>query len=91
MFSKNIIFNNFKLKKNIKDIKKINKILKEELITSSSLLNSFTSDYKYSFKKSIIKKYKTYKNINLIGMGGSILGTEAIYDFLKFKIKKRIK
>ena len=24
-------------------------------------------------------------------MGGSILGTEAIYDFLKFKIKKNIK
>ena len=24
-------------------------------------------------------------------MGGSILGTEAIYDFLKFKIKKKIK
>ena len=23
-------------------------------------------------------------------MGGSILGTEAIYDFLKFKIKKKI-
>ena len=24
-------------------------------------------------------------------MGGSILGTEAIYDFLNFKIKKKIK
>ena len=24
-------------------------------------------------------------------MGGSILGTEAIHDFLKFKIKKKIK
>ncbi len=91
MFSKNIIFKNFHLKRNIKNIKKIKKILKKELITSSLLLNSFTNNYKYSFKKSIIKKYKTYKNINLIGMGGSILGTEAIYDFLKFKIKKKIK
>ena len=91
MFSKNIIFKNFKIKKNTKTIKKINKILKKELIVSSSLLNSFTSNYKYSFKKSIIKKYKNYQNINLVGMGGSTLGTEAIYDFLKFKIKKKIK
>ena len=91
MFSKNIIFKNFHLKRNTKDIKKINKILKKELILSSSLLSSFTNNYKYSFKKNIIKKYKNYKSINLIGMGGSILGTEAIHDFLKFKIKKKIK
>ena len=91
MFSKNIIFKNFQLRKNIKNIKKINKILKKELIVSSSLLNSFKSDYKYSYKKNIINKYKNYENINLIGMGGSILGTEAINDFLKFKIKKKIK
>ncbi len=91
MFSKNIIFKNFQLRKNIKNIKKINKILKKELIVSSSLLNSFKIDYKYSYKKNIINKYKNYENINLIGMGGSILGTEAINDFLKFKIKKKIK
>ena len=91
MFSKNIIFKNFHLNRNIKDIKKINKILKKELILSSSLLSSFTNKYKYSFNKNIIKKYKNYKSINLIGMGGSILGTEAIHDFLKFKIKKKIK
>ena len=91
MFSKNIIFKNFNLKTNIKDTKKINKILNKELILSSSLFNSFTNNYKYSFKKNIIKKYKNYKSINLIGMGGSILGTEAIHDFLKFKIKKKIR
>ena len=91
MFSKNIIFKNFQLRKNIKNITKINKILKKELIVSSSLLNSFKVDYKYSYKKNIINKYKNYENINLIGMGGSILGTEAINDFLKFKIKKKIK
>ncbi len=91
MFSKNIIFQNFKLKKNRKHTKKLNQIFKKELINSSSLLNSYTTKYNYSFKKNIIKKYKNYNNINLIGMGGSILGTEAIYDFLKFKIKKKIK
>ena len=56
MFSKNIIFKNFQNKKNIKNKKKINNILKKELIISSSLLNSFKKNYKYSFKKKIIKK-----------------------------------
>ena len=64
MFSKNIIFKNFQFKKNIKVTRKINKILKKELIVSSSLLNTFTTDYKYSFKKSIIKKYENYKIID---------------------------
>ena len=91
MFSKNILFKNFQFKRNIRDIKKINKILKKELILSASLFSSLSTNYKYSFKKSIIKKYNDYQNINLVGMGGSILGTEAIHDFLKFKIKKKIK
>ena len=91
MFSKNLIFKNFQFKRNIQDIKKINKILKKELILSAPLLNSLSTNYKYSFKKKIINKYKNYRNINLIGMGGSILGTEAIYDFLKSKIKKKIR
>ena len=91
MFSKNIKFKNFSQKINIKTKKKINNILKRELIISSSLLNSFNKSYKYSFKKESLKKYKKFQIINLIGMGGSILGTEAIYDFLSFKIKKKIR
>ena len=91
MFSKNIKFKNFSQKINIKTKKKINNILKRELIISSSLLNSFNKSYKYSFKKENLKKYKKFQIINLIGMGGSILGTEAIYDFLNFKIKKKIR
>ena len=91
MFFKNITFKNFNQKKNIKFKKKINNILKKELVKSSSLLNSFSQNYKYSFKVKKISKFKKYHYINLIGMGGSILGTEAIYDFLKFKIKKKVK
>ena len=91
MFSKNIKFKNFSQKINIKTKKKINNILKRELIISYSLLNSFNKSYKYSFKKESLKKYKKFQIINLIGMGGSILGTEAIYDFLNFKIKKKIR
>ena len=36
----------------------------------------------------IVKKFKNSKNFRLIGMGGSILGTNTIYEFLKYKIKK---
>ena len=90
MFSKNIIFKNFQNKKNIKVKNKINNILKKELIKSELLLNSFKKNYNYSYKKEILKKYKNFDTINLIGMGGSILGTEAIYDFLNLKIKKKI-
>ena len=55
MFSKNIIFKNFQQKKNIKAKKKINNILKKELITSDLLLNSFNENYKYSYKKKIFE------------------------------------
>ena len=37
-----------------------------------------------------INNFKKFKTIALIGMGGSILGAEAIYNFLQEKIKKRI-
>ncbi len=90
MFSKNIIFKNFLQKKNINVKKKINNILKKELIISNKLLSSFNRNYKYNYKKETLNKYKNFTTINLIGMGGSILGTEAICDFLKFKIKKKI-
>ena len=91
MLSKNIVFKNFKLKKNTKKNKIIKKLLQKELINSLPLLNSLTSNYKYSFKKKDINKLKKYKLFNLIGMGGSILGTEAIYDFLGHKINKKFK
>ena len=90
MFSKNIIFKNFKGKNN-KLSKKIKKILNRELIISNPLLNSLTTDYKYSFKKKDLKKFQNFKFFNLIGIGGSVLGKEAIYDFLNHKVKKKFK
>ena len=37
-----------------------------------------------------MKKFEKYNSIVIIGMGGSILGANAIYDFLKEKIKKNL-
>ena len=45
-------------------------------------------EVKYSYTKKSIKKLKGYKDIRIFGMGGSSLGTLAIYDFLKHKINK---
>jgi len=85
MLTKNINFKNFHLKKISQNIKKdLKKLLKENNI----ILNSLSTSYKNSYSKKIILKIKNYKNIRVIGMGGSILGTEAIFDFLKPKVKK---
>ena len=44
MFSKNIIFKNFQQKKNIKEKKKINNILKKDLKTIYLILNKFNKN-----------------------------------------------
>ena len=36
----------------------------------------------------MVQKYSGFKNFKIIGMGGSILGPKAIYQFLNHKIKK---
>ena len=83
--SKNVDFVNFKQK--IK--KKISKKTLLNLIKSNNhIINSLKPSYKYSYPKNLILKYKKFKVINLIGMGGSILGTKAIFNFLRKKIKK---
>ena len=86
MLTKNIKIKNFKTKSNIK----IKQIFKNFLLKKDDkLLQSFSENYKYSFNLKKIKKYKKYKNFTLIGMGGSILGAEAIYNFLNYKIGKK--
>ena len=49
-----------------------------------------SSSYNNLYKKTQISKLKTFPNVMVIGMGGSILGSEAIYNFFQTKIKKRI-
>ena len=85
MLTKNINFKNFKVKKSSNKIKKdLNIILKKK----NSILNSLSSSYRNSYSKKTILKFKKYSHIKIIGIGGSIIGTKAIYQFLKNKIKK---
>ena len=58
------------------------------LKNKNDVLSSLSINYKDSYSKKSIEKYKSFKNYRIFGMGGSILGTQAIYDFLKKKINK---
>ncbi len=62
--------------------------IKKEINNKKSFYYLLNKEYKFNFKIEDIEKFKKFKNIALIGMGGSILGSEAIYSFLKQKIKK---
>jgi glucose-6-phosphate isomerase len=87
MLTLRIDFKNFhtriKSKKNLK--KKLKSLIKE----NSEILKSLSLNYKNNFNKKKLVKYKKFSNFRVIGMGGSILGTQAIYDFLKDKINKK--
>ena len=85
MLTKNIFFKNYKLKKNNNKIKKNLEIIIKE---NNEILQSLSTGYKNSYNKKTISKFKKYFHIRLIGMGGSTLGAESIYNFLKHKIKK---
>ncbi len=85
MLTNNISFKNFTIKTKDNKIKKIFfSILKE----NNQCIESLKKEYKYSFNKNKIEKFKKSDNFRLIGMGGSVLGAQAIYDFLNSKIKK---
>ena len=61
-----------------------------EISSFQKTLNILNKNFKFNFKLSDLKRFKKFQKIALIGMGGSILGTEAIYNFLQKKIKKKI-
>ena len=73
--------------------KKFDKILtkiKDDIRNSKQTLNVLNKNFKFNFKKKDLQKFNKFQNIALIGMGGSILGSEAIYYFLQSKIKKKL-
>jgi len=85
MLTSNIKFKNF----NIKKFKKFQSFKNEKWFKKIRLIESLKQNYKYSYTKDQVKKISKNKNFRLIGMGGSTLGIEAIYQFLKHKIKKK--
>ena len=84
-----IFFKKFLKKKFNLKFQKILRQIKSN-IELEEVLNVLSSKYKFSFDKKDLKKFKIFKKIVIIGMGGSILGSQAIYNFLNTKIKKKI-
>ena len=90
MFSKKIKISCFNLKK--KKNKKIKNIFYKILQKNDpdyEVIDTFSNNYNYSFNRKKITKYKKYKVLSIFGLGGSSLCIKAIYDFLRFKIKKK--
>ena len=84
MLTSGINFLNFK--KQIKD-KKIKKDLIDLINKNSPIIQSLSKNYKDKFNKSFLNKIKKNKNYRLMGMGGSTLGSQAIYQFFGNTVK----
>ena len=90
-FFKNYFINLSKYNKNLKKTKKVFSSFIVDLKNNQiPLLKSYEKNYEFDFSATTVKKFSKYKNIVVIGMGGSILGTKSIYSFLKKRIKKEV-
>ena len=69
---------------------KIKKEISDQIDEPESVYNIFSKNFRFNFKIRDLKKFIKYKNIVIIGMGGSILGSHAIFKFLEQKIKKKL-
>ena len=87
--TKNLKFFNFKKKISSSIVKRELRLILSE--KENQIINSLKLSYKYSYSNKFLNKFKNkFSSIRLIGMGGSILGTKAIYSFLNSQIKKKI-
>jgi len=92
---KNLTFKNNIQKKYIKQkfLKNFNTVFKNtinEVNNTNKTLNTLNKKFKFNYNIKELNKFKKFKIIALIGMGGSILGAEAINNFLEKKIRKKI-
>jgi len=94
VIKKNVIQKNYlkrnSVKKLSKNFKKIIKEIKDSIENPNNIFNVLSDNYNFNFKIKDLKRFSKFNNLAIIGMGGSILGSEAIYNFLKKKIKKKI-
>ena len=75
---------------NKKKIEKLIKKTKENIKENKNVFYSFSKDFKLNFNLNELKKYKKFKRIITIGLGGSILGAQATNYFLKEQVKKEM-
>ena len=87
---KNISLKKTEKKKFSKSFDNITKKILKGLNEQKNIFNILSAKYKFNFRLKDLEKFKKFKNIAIIGMGGSILGSEAIQCFLEEKLKKNI-
>ena len=87
-FNQRAVNNNF-TKKLYKNFSVLLSNLRKDLKNYNKTLNVLDKKFIIDPKIKKLHKFKKFKKIAVIGMGGSILGAEAIYSFFKKKIKKK--
>lgn len=73
-----------------KDLNKSFLQIESDIKAPKKTLNILNKNFHLNFKVNDLKKFRKFKKISIIGMGGSILGTQAVYNFFKKKIKKKV-
>ena len=86
---KNIGSKSAKKKKYLKKFIQIRQKIIKNLDIEKDTFHVLSEKFKLDFKVKDLKKFNEFKNVVIIGMGGSVLGSEAIHEFLKIKIKKK--
>ena len=85
---KNYFINKFQAKNLRFKFDKIFKKIKNNLDFEKDTYHFLSKNFKINFNVKELSKFKKFNTIVIIGMGGSILGSSAIYNFLKNKVKK---
>ena len=74
-----------------KDKTKLNKIIRnisKDINNKKNTFHILSKKFILNLSTAKLKKFKKYKIVIIIGMGGSVLGAHAIYSLLEQKIKK---
>ncbi len=90
--SNNFSSKKFEEKKSKKKLAYIKKVFDETITNIDKKKDSLyllSKKFKINFNSKQIKNYQKYKVVVLIGMGGSILGAKAIYNYFENKIRKK--
>ena len=54
----------------------------KNISVKKNIFHSFSKKFQFNFKETQLLKYNKFKTIAVVGMGGSVLGSKAIYSFL---------
>jgi len=84
--------NHFKKKLYLKDKIKLNKNIEKiysNLDSKKDTFHSLSKKFILNIDKKKLEKFKKYKSVILIGMGGSSLGAHAIYSFLRQRVSRK--